>query len=713
MDRSHAIKEAGSLFRPAENCCAAVKAARAAFIVDAQDYFLAFLRAAERARRSITILAWDFDSRIVLNPQAPEGERVCLADFLNQLAERNPALRIRILDWDYPMVYGTDREFPPIYGLKWKPHRHIDFRYDATHPLAGSHHQKIVVIDDKLAFAGGLDIAARRWDTCAHAAGDPNRVFDGEDYPPVHDVMIAVDGDAAKELARIACGRWREATGKLIPRHEVDSDPWPEELPVDVEDVNVAIACTAPPKGDKEGVHHVEGLYLEMIRRARRYIYIENQYFTSHRVGEELRKRLAEPDGPEIVLATRLLSHGWLEEMTMSVLRTKLVRELREADKHKRFTAVCPYIEGLKEGTCIDLHSKVMIVDDEWLRIGSSNISNRSMGVDTECDVVVEARGERRVAQAIRAFRDRLLAEHLGAPIEEVKRKAAKSMSAAIASLGTPQRSLKELEAPELSDTTLAAASIGDPEKPISLEGFVKQFSPDTSEGKGSQRRGLKVFVIAVVAMLGLMLLWRYTPLADIVTPANALAWAEGFSRYWWAPLAVILAYTPASLVMFPRWLITLMAVAAFGPWAAFAYAQTGVLVAALVGYVAGEFVNRETVRHMAGQRLNKLSAILQKRGLIAVTIVRLVPIAPFMVVNAVMGAMRIKLWHFLVGTAIGMMPGMLATTVLGDQVTSALVDPSRVNGWLVALAGLALAGAAAFGHWWLGRAPGARKNKK
>jgi len=144
--------------------------------------------------------------------------------------------------------------------------------------------------------------------------------------------------------------------------------------------------------------------------------------------------------------------------------------------------------------------------------------------------------------------------------------------------------------------------------------------------------------------------------------------------------------------------------VAAFGPWAAFAYAQTGVLVASIAGYVAGELVDRDTVRRLAGPHVNQLGAVLQRRGLLAVTIVRLVPIAPFMVVNAVMGAMRIRLHHFLIGTALGMMPGMLATTVLGDQMTAALADPSRVNGWLIALAGLALAGLAAFGHWWLRR---------
>ena len=99
----------------------------------------------------------------------------------------------------------------------------------------------------------------------------------------------------------------------------------------------------------------------------------------------------------------------------MHVLRTRLVRQLRDADTEGRFHAYYPHVAGLCEGTCVDLHSKVMIVDDEWLRVGSSNISNRSMGVDTECDLVVEAQGEARVQAAIRAARNRLIAEHSGA----------------------------------------------------------------------------------------------------------------------------------------------------------------------------------------------------------------------------------------------------------------------------------------------------------
>ena len=125
-----------------------------------------------------------------------------LGDFLNRLCEQNARLRIHILDWDFPVVYGTDREYSPIFGLNWKPHRHIEFRFDDTHPLAGSHHQKIVVIDDKIAFAGGLDLTNKRWDSPQHAPDDPRRMFEDKPYPPFHDAMIAVDGEAAARTRR-------------------------------------------------------------------------------------------------------------------------------------------------------------------------------------------------------------------------------------------------------------------------------------------------------------------------------------------------------------------------------------------------------------------------------------------------------------------------------------------------------------------------------
>ena len=676
-----------TLFRDGANCGAVVRADRVAFLVDADDYFKAFMEAAERAERSIIILAWDFDSRTGLCFDADGACRETLGDFLNRLARRRRKLQIHVLDWDYPMIFGHDREFPPLYNLGWKPHRRVHFRYDDSHPVAGSHHQKIVVIDDRFAFVGGLDLTARRWDTPQHRPSDPRRVAFGKPYPPFHDLMVALDGAAARELAAIARRRWRVATGVTLPQAQpVARDPWPPGLRADVADARVAIACTAPAINGDPGTRHVEQLYLDMIARARRYIFMENQYFTSRTIGAALAARLADPDGPEIVLITRLLSHGWLEEATMHVLRTRLVKDLRAADRNGRFHVYYPHIEGLAEGICIDVHSKLMIVDDEWLRIGSSNLSNRSMGVDTECDVVIEAQGEARIADTIRGFRDRILAEHLGADAADVAEaiNRSESIQGALAALGTPSRTLRPLnELPEWSETAVQTAAIADLEQPVSLERLVEQFDPDTRV-----RRALPLWsTVAAVALAvaALTAAWRYTPLAAWVNAENVIDWVDSFARTWWAPLAIVLAYTPASVVMFPRPVITLAAVVAFGPWLGFGYAMSGILLAALAGYVVGQHAGRDMLRRLSGRKLNRLSKALRQRGILAVTAVRLVPIAPFVIESLVAGAVHIRLWHFMLGTFLGMLPGVLTATVFGDQLEAALRDPATINYGLVA----------------------------
>ena len=245
------------------------------------------------------------------------------------------------------------------------------------------------------------------------------------------------------------------------------------------------IACTVPAVNGDPGKRDVETLFLDMIRAAKRTIYIENQYFTANRIGEALAARLAEDDGPEIVVISRCLSHGWLEEMTMHVLRTRLVKTLQDADRHGRFHIYYPHMPGLADGTCVDVHSKVMVIDDAWLRVGSSNISNRSMGLDTECDAVIEAGGEARTREAIRGMRDRLIAEHLGVAPDRFTAAVQRtgSLAAAIAALGSVDRALKPLDAmPQWSDAAINIARIGDMEKPVSLESLVEQFSPEVSE---------------------------------------------------------------------------------------------------------------------------------------------------------------------------------------------------------------------------------------
>jgi phospholipase D1/2 len=687
-----------SLLRLGYNCWAIAHAARAAFIVDAKDYFEAFYHAALRAKRSIIVLAWDFNSQTRLHYDAApkDGPPAVLGEFLNYITGRRRGLHVHILTWDFPMMFAGDREIAPLYGFGWEPARRVHFRYDDMHPVGASQHQKVVVIDDALAFVGGIDLTVRRWDCPDHAPADPRRTAYGEPYPPFHDTMIAVDGEAARQLGELCRERWRLATGQRLKPAETDSDPWPAKLEADVAEVEVGIARTLPPRGELPAVREVEKLYLDMIAAARRTIYIENQYFTAPRFAAALEKRLTEPGGPEVVLVLRLLSHGWLEEATMHVLRTRLIQGLKQADRHGRFRVYYPHIPGLPEGTCIDIHSKVMIIDDTVLRIGSSNLCNRSMAFDTECDLVVESRGQKRVAASIAAFRERLLAEHLHTQSERVREevKRAGSVNGAIAAFSAQPRTLRQLdELPEWSDTVLNVASVADPEEPIALETLLSERHADevTTPEKPSWGKLAGI----VLAILGLMALWRFTPLREVATAEAAIAWAKAFGEQPWAPFALMAAYTPACLVMFPRPLITLAAVIAFGPWFGFFYALTGICASSAATWWMGRHMRRDTVRRLAGPKLDRMAEVLKKHGLLAMTLLRLVPLAPFAVESIVAGAIRMKLWHVVVGTAIGLLPGTLTTTVFGDAIETAVTGSGRVNWWIVGGAAALLAGGA------------------
>lgn len=716
-----------NLLAVGRNCWRIENASRAAFLVDADDYFKAFVQAAGQARRSILITGWDFHSRTRLRCSNGSECELELGRFLNDLVRRHRELQVHILIWDYPMIFGLDREWAPLYGLSWKPHRRICFRYDNTHPIGGSHHQKVVVIDDVVAFSGGIDLTSRRWDTCAHSPLNEQRVMGGAPYPPFHDLMMAVEGQAARALGDLLRERWRRATHETLDPPwtkrsmfrragaRPSATAWPQSLTDSLRDVAVGISRTEPPVNGSAGVREVEALYVDMIATARHSIYIENQYFTADKVGDALAARLSEPDGPEVIVVLRELSHGWLEELTMQTLRTKLIERLRAADLHGHFRIYYPFIEGLKSGICIDVHSKMMIVDDEILRIGSANLANRSMGLDTECDLTIEALDREDVREAIREFRARLLAEHLGFAPARVRETIERvgSLRDAIDLLQRNDRTLKPLASlPQVSGTVLSVVSVADPEKPVALSDLAKLLSSDdeTLEGRRGPAWGkIGLFAVACVALTAL---WKFTPLATFLDGNHVTGWARRAGDEWWVPIVTILAYTPVAFTMFPRPLLTLFAVIAFGPFAGFAYAMLGIELSAWVTFVLGKALDRNTVRRIAGTKLNGIRHVLRRRGLIAMTALRLVPIAPFLVEGVVAGAMRVKLSDFLIGTALGMLPGTLTSTVFGDQLQVWLEDPSRINYWLIALV-LLLLGIATWlvRRWLVASAPSSSRN--
>jgi len=693
------------ILRPGRNCWRTERARRVAFLVDGEAYFAAFRGAALRATRSIFILGWDVASRMLLvHDDPPDGLPRALGDFLHALVKRRRTLQIHVLDWDFAMLYALDRELLPIYSSEWRRHRRLHFHLDDRHPVGASHHQKIVVIDDAVAFVGGLDLTIRRWDTPEHRPDDARRVDPaGQPYAPFHDVQMMVDAEAAAALGELARERWRRATDHEPYRAADPSgvDPWPDTVKPDLNDVDVAIARTEPDAGVRAEIQEVRQLYLDAIAAAQHWIYFENQYFTAAAIGDALAARLAQPEGPEIVIVSRLRGGGWLEQNTMGVLRARLLRRLREADRHGRLRAYYPASSGLPDAY-IELHSKLMIVDRRLLRIGSANVANRSMGLDTECDLAIEA-AEPRVEAAAAALLDRLLGEHLGVAPDEVSRAIERSGSLieAIEALRGNARTLQTLDAaldPEV-DALVPDSAVLDPERPIDPEELVAELVPPDDQPRAGRRIALFALLIASIAALAAG--WRWGPLAAWLDP-DTLTQAAGWLRASAAaPLWVLAAYVAASLSAVPITLLIVATALVFGSLAAFAYALAGSLAGAALGFALGHFLGRRAVRELAGARLNQLSRRLGQRGLLAVIALRVVPVAPFTVVNLVAGASHIRLRDFLLGTLLGMTPGILAVTVFSDRLLAALRDPSPVA--LAALAvvvGLIAAGAVGARRW-------------
>jgi phospholipase D1/2 len=213
------------------------------------------------------------------------------------------------------------------------------------------------------------------------------------------------------------------------------------------------------------------------------------------------------------------------------------------------------------------------------------------------------------------------------------------------------------------------------------------------------------LLALVSVALLALAALWRYTPLAAWTDVAHVAEWAQRVGARPWTPFALIAAYTPAAFTLFPRPVITMFAVIALGAWPGFACAMVGILIAAVVTYAIGRRAHEETVLRLAGPRVTRLREVLARRGVLAVTAVRLVPLGPFIVVNVVAGALRIRLTHFVAGSALGILPGTATATILGDQLVTALRAPHAVDPWLIAGALVIVAGTTlAVRRWIFGR---------
>lgn len=490
------------ILEPAVHAFSVPQVDEVGLIIDADDYYRAFYRAALRAEHYILLSGWQFDSDVQLlrGPEAEQAEApITLLKFLNHLCETKPNLRIWVLAWDFSMVFAAEREWMQRVVFDWTTNERLLFRFDDNHVDRGCHHQKFVVIDGERSFLGGLDLCDDRWDDRRHLSKNPLRISRGQPHKPFHDIQAFMRGrQVAQTLEELFLCRWERAEGEpfQLPKLREDGTAT-ERLGIDglltVRASQLALSRTDPygaPGGPKY-CQEILQLHVAAILAAERLIYLETQYFSSHSICEALEKRMRDASKPALELAFVLNMRGETlkEQAAVGLAQAQIIGRLRQVASetpHKLgiyYTLPeCDADETPERATYI--HSKLMIVDDRFMTVGSANLTNRSMAVDTELNLTVETEShDDELAQSIRYIRANLLAEHTGGPdlalseglvarLDEIAERGARGTS------GEPCR-LRRHPSPTVGER--AALALVDPQK--------LPFDPDDVEDLDEETR--------------------------------------------------------------------------------------------------------------------------------------------------------------------------------------------------------------------------------
>jgi phosphatidylserine/phosphatidylglycerophosphate/cardiolipin synthase-like enzyme len=347
------------------------------------------------ARSHVHLTGWYFTPGIALER---EGRLTVLRNLLAELAER---IDVRVLVWagaPLPLFRPSRGEVRKM-QRQLTAHTRIQCALDAKERPLHCHHEKTIVIDDNVAFVGGIDLTSE--------AGDR---YDSPDHPARgavgwHDASARIQGPAVQDVADHFRLRWREVTGALLP---------PAAPPESAGDVRLQIVRTVPERvytGLPRGDFGILESYVRALRSAERLVYLENQFLWSPEIAAILIDKLRRPPDPAfrvlLVLPAKPNSGG---DDTRGVLG-----ELIEADHDAgRLLACTLYARSGNLFDPIYVHAKIGIVDDRWLTIGSANLNEHSLFNDTEMNVVTH---DETIARDTRL---RLWSEHLELPAADI-----------------------------------------------------------------------------------------------------------------------------------------------------------------------------------------------------------------------------------------------------------------------------------------------------
>ncbi|WP_083656602.1 VTT domain-containing protein [Mongoliimonas terrestris] len=662
---------------------------------DAAPYYGALRAAMLKAEHQIVIVGWDIDSRTPLvgpSGTADDGYPVALGAFLSALVADRPALQVHILLWDFSVLFAAEREMFSSLVLGWSTPERIRFCLDDCIPFGSSHHQKLVVVDGTLAFVGGIDLTIRRWDTPDHPFEHAFRVDPAnKPYRPFHDVQLMVEGDVARAVGDLARIRWLRARCEALPEPPPRvGTAWPDHVTADFADIQVALSRTEPQHGEAEEVREVAALFDAMVRTAERTLYIENQFLTATPIAETIAARMLEKPDLEVLLVGPKTYQTWLEARTMGGGRLAFMKVFEDAGVARRVRLVHPEVS--LEGTCVDVmvHAKVTIVDDRLLRVGSANLNNRSMGSDSELDLLIFAETPEDRATVTR-LRDSLIGEHYAAAPDRVAATvaAAGSLLGAMPRLESPERRLAPIDdTPHgREDAPAAVVAIADPDRPIDADTLVTTVAEPKPVRRTLSGYSRLLALCAVTA--GLVLIWRITPLREYTDVATLRAAAEELNGDPLAPIYVIVAYMVLGLFAFPINIAIIVTAMTFGTVLGLFYAAVGTLASALLTYAIGATVGKGTIDHILGPKFARVGRRIRDKGIFAVAAIRMMPVAPFTIVNLMAGASHIRLRDYAIGTLIGLAPGFMVIAPLGGQIARVATNPTSTD--IAILVGLSL----------------------
>ncbi len=677
------LLQSSSILIPGDTVWRRCKAGRLAILNDAAAYFAALRQALLLATEQVYILGWDTHSLTRLvgpSGKADDDYPEELGAFLKALLHARPGLRINILSWNFPALYAAEREWNSTARFTEHAPDRLRFCFDSSLPLGSAQHQKIVVIDGAIAFSGGLDLTIRRWDTSAHNACDPLRTDpDGKPYPPFHDVQCMVDGEAAASLAELAERRWQAAGCTVEKTAAVTGERWPASVPVQSRAMTTGIARTEIATAGETGVNEVARLFAASINAADRFIYVENQFTSAIDIAHLLAQRMLDVPQLRVLIVTPKLHSSWFESQAMQSGRGGFIEQFVTAGVMDRVRFLYPSTRDADKTAAVMVHSKVMIVDDRSLRIGSANLNNRSMGADTECDLAFEATSQEH-RDYIAGIRRQLIGHFCGVDEREVARHEADLFGFIdrVAEAGGA-RSLQPID-PAATTGSMATVvqPVADPREPLHLD-------------RAATRMWTARTILAVsgmaAALAGLALAWQYTSLREFTDIGFVSSVISQPARSHFAPLLAIAAFVLGGLVVFPVLVLIAATAAALGPWMGFVSAAIGVLLSSAILFGIGRVLGHVRLQRLLGRRSSRIQSRIIGKGIVAVAMIRMVPIAPFSIVNLVAGASKLSLRDFMLGTALGMLPGIAVMAALGAQIADLARNASLWNAVLLALA--------------------------